>query len=320
MISNLKNQGSTIVLVLLFACLLYAGLIVWGSTGDWASHLSNLSIGGLGWVMVLVSLGYLLRFARWEFYMREMGFNVPLNDNLRIFLSSFLMAISPGKVGEAAKSYFLKEEFNVPATPTVAAFFCERFTDVLSMTLLASLGLLVYPKGIWLMLSIVLLQAIVLVGLQFPDFIERWLFEPLSGMNVFEHWVGRFRRFYDRSSNLLSLKNLLIGTGLGFLSWGIEGICLGIILRDLGFFSLTYPLAVFVFSASVLLGAAAMLPGGIGSSEALMIGMLLYFGAERNVAVSATVIVRLVTLWYGVLLGAICWLWSWQILRGLEKK
>lgn len=314
-----EERSTTLILVVLLAGLFYAGLVAWGNSGQWFRRLTSLNLRTLISVIFLVSLGYLLRFVRWEFYLNELGYDVPRRANFRIFLASFLMAISPGKVGEAAKSYFLKKEFDVPATPTVAAFFCERFTDVLAMILLTMTGVLIYPKGSWILLSIVVLQLLVLVALQYPTIMEDFLFGPLSTIDFLSESIDRFRTFYKRSGDLLELGNLLVGTGLGFLSWALEGVCLWIILRALGFAELSLTMAIFVFSTSVLLGAAAMFPGGLGTSEALMIGMLtVLFGANRETAVTATVLVRIATLWYGVALGGICWGISWNQLKTIE--
>jgi len=179
------------------------------------------------------------------------------------------------------------------------------------MTLLAGTGALLYPKGVYVLATFVVAQIGVLVLLQFPDMIEQWVLAPLSKFDTFSGWIEPFRTFYERSSQLLSLPNLLAGTGLGVLAWGFEGVALWFILRDLGIMNLSLPLSVFVFAMSVLIGTAAMLPDGIGSSEALMIGMLIVFGVPNGIAVTATILVRLVTLWYGVVLSIICWTLTW---------
>lgn len=315
--STLKNQGSTIVLVLFLACLTYAALIFWGSSGEWINYFLSVSPHGIIGVVLLVSLGYILRFLRWDFYLRTMGYVVPVKPNLRIFMASYLMSISPGKVGQAAKSYFMKKEFNVPATPTIAAFFCERFTDLIALSFLAASGLIIYPWGGWLFSIIVFLEIGVVTILQFPTLIEQWIFQPFAGFRCLEKLINRARRFYEQSSKLLSFYNLCIGTFLGLFSWILEGISLFLIVRQFGHDSLSFTIAIYVFSASILLGTAAMLPGGIGGSEALMIGMLIYFDTTRQVAVASTVLIRLLTLWLGVAVGAICWIWTWKKLENL---
>ncbi|MFB6347460.1 MAG: YbhN family protein [bacterium] len=301
-------EGTTLIWVLLFGSLLYAGLILWSGAGKFLQLITQIRWTTLGIVILLVILGYLLRFVRWHYYLEVLGYDVPLLANLRIYLASFLMAISPGKVGEAMKSYFLKKEFSVPATPTVAGFFCERFTDVLATVLLSGAGFLVYPHGGWVILAIALGQGVVLIVLQRRSWAELLFFGPLERWTPLDRWIEKLREFYDISGKLLSLQHILVGTGLGILSWGLEGLCLYLIVVDFAGEAMIHPaVAVFIFCASVLLGAASMLPGGIGGSEAIMIAMLMFFGAQRSLAVSTTVLVRFTTLWFGVIIGAICW-------------
>ena len=48
-----------------------------------------------------------------------------------------------------------------------------------------------------------------------------------------------------------------------------------------------------------------MLPGGLGSTEATIIGLLKIKGVEINLASSLTLIIRLMTLWFATLLGVL---------------
>lgn len=312
-------NGVTITLVILFACLVYAGMAVWGGLGQFKEALRAFHPGYALVALGLVTAGYLIRFWRWQYYLDELGYQVPWLPNLRIFLASFLMAISPGKVGEAMKSYFLKKEFDIPATPTVAAFFSERFTDVGATILLSATGFLIYPHGHWAMGSIALLVLVILFLLQKRAWVETLLFRPMESISFLSNWVDRSRQFYNRSGDLLRPKPLGIGTCLGLLSWGLEGVAFYVILIGAGVESVSLPVSVFVFCASVLLGAASMLPGGLGGSEAIMVAMLVFFGVAKPIAASTTILIRLITLWYGVLLGAVCWAWSTRVLRQIES-
>jgi uncharacterized protein (TIRG00374 family) len=63
--------------------------------------------------------------------------------------------------------------------------------------------------------------------------------------------------------------------------------------------------AVFIYAFAMLIGGISFLPGGLGSSEAVMIGLLVMNGFPEAAAVTATLICRLATLWFAVGLGAI---------------
>ena len=67
-------------------------------------------------------------------------------------------------------------------------------------------------------------------------------------------------------------------------------------------------------------GALAMLPGGLGVTEAGMAGSLqvLGHGITPSIATGATLLVRLATLWWAVIVGALALisLRSFRALRG----
>jgi uncharacterized protein (TIRG00374 family) len=47
------------------------------------------------------------------------------------------------------------------------------------------------------------------------------------------------------------------------------------------------------------------MPGGLGGTEAVMVGLLVWKGMPGADAVAATVLIRLATLWFAVGLGAL---------------
>ena len=63
---------------------------------------------------------------------------------------------------------------------------------------------------------------------------------------------------------------------------------------------------VFIFFFATLAGAASMIPGGLGSQAAPMIGLLTLNGVGSAQAIAATVILRVATLWFGVAVDLCC--------------
>ena len=55
----------------------------------------------------------------------------------------------------------------------------------------------------------------------------------------------------------------------------------------------------------MLVGAASMLPGGIGSTEASLTLLLTSGGAPLATAAAAAVCIRIATLWFSIVLGFI---------------
>ena len=76
--------------------------------------------------------------------------------------------------------------------------------------------------------------------------------------------------------------------------------------------------AIFLASLATMIGAATTLPGGLGAEEASLAGLLcISIGASPAMAAAATLLFRLVTLWYSVGLGILVWTMSKDLL-GLQ--
>ncbi len=105
------------------------------------------------------------------------------------------------------------------------------------------------------------------------------------------------------SSRLLRPRLLLPGLALGLVSWSAEGLGLHLICQGL---SIDVPpmTAIGVFAIAGLAGAAAFfMPGGIGGMELVMIALLTTLGAPASGAIVATLICRVATLWFAVIVG-----------------
>ena len=70
--------------------------------------------------------------------------------------------------------------------------------------------------------------------------------------------------------------------------------------------NLSYFQIVQIYTASIFLGAASLLPEGIGIVEGSLIGLLGVHGVEISTAPTLVIIIRILTLWYGVIAGLVC--------------
>jgi uncharacterized protein (TIRG00374 family) len=93
-------------------------------------------------------------------------------------------------------------------------------------------------------------------------------------------------------------------TLLSLLAWGLEALAFYWILQAMGA-DVRLTLAIFVYAVAMLAGALSFMPGGLGSTEAVMVGLLVSSGVELPDAIAATVLLRLVTLWLAVGLGTV---------------
>jgi uncharacterized protein (TIRG00374 family) len=105
---------------------------------------------------------------------------------------------------------------------------------------------------------------------------------------------------------LLQPRVVLAATLIGAIAWSLEGISLWLILRGLGVSSLGMPGAILAHTAAGMIGALTLLPGGLGSTEAGTVGLLSLQGVSLAAAMPATLLIRLMTLWFATALGVLC--------------
>ncbi len=108
---------------------------------------------------------------------------------------------------------------------------------------------------------------------------------------------------------LLQPALLLQATVIGAVAWSLEGISLCLLLQGMGIKSGAVGGATIAHTAAGLIGALTLLPGGLGSTEAGTVGLLALQGVGVAAATPATLLIRLMTLWFATVLGVGCLLW-----------
>ena len=294
-----------VALVTVLGVVVFAVLGVVGDARALVGQLERYRWSAFAAGLALATLNYGLRWVRWELYLRVLGVRgVGLVSSARIFVAGFVMSVTPGKVGEVLKSVLLEEAHGVPLARTAPIVVAERLTDLLGLSLLTALGALAVSGG-----GPAALMGIALV-------VALWLtvaFRPLGelALRIAEALPGlrrlgpALREAYESLRSLVALGPFVGATALSLLAWGLECVSLYVIL--LGFADpgdVTLLEATFAYGAPTIVGAVALLPGGVGLTEAGMTGALLTVGVpETSVATAATILCRLATLWWAVVLG-----------------
>jgi uncharacterized protein (TIRG00374 family) len=274
-------------------------------------HLITFPVGLLVAGLGLASLNYAFRFLRWQYYLALLRVAVPPLPSLGIFLAGFSLTVTPAKIGEVLKSELLRASYGVPIARTAPIVVAERLTDLLALLLLCLVGVSTWMSRGHASLLILgfFLCALLVVGISSRrlshgaiDLLGRALPGRLSA-----RLVPRLHEFYDATALLLMPRALLWGIVLALLSWFCECVAFLVVLYGFPGVQPTLLLATFIYSMMTVAGALAFVPGGLGVTEAGMIALLgrLCPGATDSVAVAATVIIRLVTLWFAVVLGVL---------------
>lgn len=258
----------------------------------------------------LVLGNYALRTVRFRVLLQALGVRLPWPEAALVFIGGFVFSVTPGKMGEIAKGWLLHQRRAVPVTDTATVVVAERFTDVVGLLLLAAVGVAQHGAHVKLFVGVLGLCVAFLLGALQPRLV------PAVVSRLQLHWqgpgMGRLFAAVLRMHAVLAIlctpQRLALGVGLAAAAWFLECIAFRLLLDGAGA-SGGLGGAVVVYAMATLFGAVSMLPGGVGTTEAVMVGLLLQpglaFGLDLPHATLATLLIRFSTLWFGVLCGAL---------------
>ena len=264
--------------------------------------LSEFKWGYVALILPLVAINYLLRFCKWEYYLRRLNIRLALRESAEIFLSGLSMSVTPGKLGEVFKSFLLQGLNGTPISKSVPVVFAERVTDTLGLLILATVSISAIPDVNKILILIpAFILAAVIVLLRWKTACRRIL-SFCGRLPVMGKISSQLQVSYEAAYTLLGAKSLIVGCALSVVSWGFECLAAYVVFLGLGMHA-GFALSVFVVSFSLLLGAISFIPGGLIVTEGSFAGLLIIAGFSKAIAGSATVLTRMCTLWFAVLIG-----------------
>jgi uncharacterized protein (TIRG00374 family) len=280
------------------------------SGGEGAVGFDAVSLKTWAVILTLSLINYIARFWRWQWYMKELsGVSVPLLRHLVMYFSGFALTTTPGKAGEAIRSFYLKPH-GISITHSVIGLFVERLIDLVAIVLLAAYALASLNNASLRYMALLVVIS-VLIALPLLHVRSLWLWVERKSValpRALKGVVIKICRMVESSATILRNRHLYLGLLIGLFSWFCEGLGFYILLQSLDV-NLSLSMAVGVYSAGMLAGAVSFMPGGLGGAEAAMGLLLLALGVDKSAAVVSTLVCRLATLWFAVLLGLLSCLW-----------
>ncbi|MGM0599336.1 MAG: lysylphosphatidylglycerol synthase transmembrane domain-containing protein [Candidatus Rifleibacteriota bacterium] len=263
------------------------------------------------WLLLIITavlFNYMLRFFKWCFFLKVVGVSIPLGQNLWIFFAAFTMVLSPGKIGELVKSFLLKARFDIPVSRTAPVVMAERLTDLLGLMVLCLIGSYQFSFKPQTITALALLFVAGIILLTRNSF---WLLlnKVIARAGFMKGFLKAVKLIQATFESLLTLKNLFISVLLSAVSWAGEGVALYFIFKSLNVSVESLLLiSIFAHAFSSVVGALSFLPGGLLVTEGAMGLFFVYVSIPEAQALSATFLIRSLTLWFAVIIGTIVFL------------
>lgn len=293
-----------LLLALFLAVLVYGAFVLYTGFHAIGASLAAYHWGSFGIALALATGNYLLRFAKWQYYLRRLQISgISVIDSFLIFLSGFVLTVTPGKVGEVFKSAVLWKTHGVPVAKTAPIVVAERLTDVIGVIVLIVAGSTAFAGGLGWALAGTIAVALGLTAVF-------WARPVLAALTWMATRGGRLallapklRDAYTSLQLVAAPRALWWPTLLSLLGWGAEGVALYVILDG---FEQVVPVfrAVFFYCTATLAGALVPVPGGLGIVESIIREQLVRLShVPEGPATASMLLIRFATLWWAVLVG-----------------
>jgi len=295
---NLKATLAVFVgLVLLLLILYFSG------TEEVIKTILNANLTFFVLAGLTFAFSVFLKSLRWKFFLKAIGFDVPYSHSFYSFNSALLLSnLVPFKALEVMRGYFLKIKFGHSFSKTIPLVLTERALDVFIyiffslITLQALMKFLSYQLTFFAflgMLCFFLISFSVLLIMNSKKLTLKFfrLMAKLPIIKKFSKKIEGMTKNFSLGFNQLKKSKLLFHIlFFTFLIWIVEGIIFLLSAKSVG---INLPFSFFALPLiSILLGALTMIPGGLGSIEAIMVLLLTSLGFPIAQATSAVLIYR----------------------------
>lgn len=310
-----QKYKSKIIYSVVFGALVFLALSVYANLSELLNSFAKFNWLLFPFLLVLSFCNYCARFLKWDYYTKVLDIKIEKRMSFIIFLSSFIMAVTPGKIGEVFKSYLLKEQTGTPISKSAPIVIAERITDFLSLILLSIAGAITfnYGKGLIITIGILFILLIVLIS---SKTISYAIITFLEKFRFFSRISHKIHSAYDSIYRMVRIKELIITIFLSIFAWFFE--CTGFYIVINGFnleaaVHIDIFVATFVYGFATVAGAVTMLPGGLGATDASITGLLIILTIPKSIAVASTLLIRVATLWFAVAVGIVAVLYYQKI-------
>jgi len=305
----MKRDFHKIIGILILALILYKINI-----SDVIELLLKTNLNYLVPVVFFTLPGFLIKSWRWRYLLKMQGIEYDLKNAFLAYLSSgYIGIITPGKVGEFVKVFYLKEDEKIDTGKAFSSVFADKFLDLGVLLLFGSIGIFYFPIGqyaaflIFIPLIFAFMLLITLTNEQMTAklvyFITYWPFLKKYEMQI----ERQFKHFFDATAEFKSIK-LLVPVIASFIAYSIFFYQCHLMIISLGIHISSFNL-IFCISIANLISLIPISISGIGTRDATLIILFSYLELSKEAAVSFSILfVFLLYLSLGVFGGIAWWL------------
>ena len=280
--------------------------------GEVLEALRNFDYCYLPFMVALALAFFLLKAWRFAVLLAPFSKNVPALSVYKAYISGQAAAMLPG--GLTARVGLLKQT-GVPISESSVPVAVHSGWDQAIFLLGALIAAFWVPEAripVLVVVGILIVIGVLLLVRQSRE----WLADKAERVAARFGHEEQWQRFLAAVPQVFSRRIVLTCILLSITALAVFAVTLYLTLLGFGL-SVTIPVLLLSVILPTMLGRIVPVPGGLGVTEASMVGFLTAMGQlDTNTTVAAVAIFRIVTIVFPALLGALVYFFWW---RGEEE-
>lgn len=249
----------------------------------------------------LSNANIIVKIYRWKYLSEKYNRPITMKEASIVTVSSLYFAnITPGKVGDLFKAYFMQKRHSMNFFHGVSMIFYERFFELMILFLTASAIIFIELKGMTVL--ILEISAVILILLAL------FYYKADYFMRLLERIVVRLPVIKTNQANFhikkLPFFNIFVVFIITFVSLVLEFVRLWVVALAFGYLLNPIQVSIF-FSLAIVAGLISQIPLGIGVMEGSLSYLLQKMGVEPISSISIVLTDRIISMYYALILGFI---------------
>jgi hypothetical protein len=263
--------------------------------------LFTVSIPLLVIAFALSNANIIVKIYRWKYLSEKYNQPITLKEASIVTVSSLYFAnITPGKIGDLFKAYFMQKKYAMNFFDGVSMIFYERFFELMILFLTATAIIFINLRGV----SVIILELSAALLLLLALFYHKADYF----MNLLEKIVIRLPIIKTNEVNFhikkLPFLNIFAVFIITFISLVLEFARLWVVALAFGFLLNPFQISI-VFSLAIVAGLVSQIPLGIGIMEGSLSYLLQEMGVNPVGAITIVLTDRIISMYYALILGFI---------------
>lgn len=320
-LSAVNKFRNLIIITLIGSIIVFIAVAFFGGVTKVISTIESANPYLYGIAFVLVFAGALLRFGRWSYCLKTLKIKIPFKKSFTTYMSLYSMDITPGRVGRIVVGYTINKVSNSKFMKAAPIITMDLFSDFLGFAVLAIITSFVFHQ-----FFLYVVVFVVLLSISFVFLLHDGAYKLMSKWNFLKNLMKRFtphiNTYYSSQNSLNTKKVYLVAILYTIPAEILDALALYFSALAIGVKAHIFQ-SVFIYSVAQIFGMISTLPGSIGVADATMVLLTgSSFGINATLSSAITIMTRLATLWFSVIVGMIFFVYTlryWNKARKTRK-